>query len=273
MSAKLLRRGRSGTKVKALQKALKSAGFSPGKPDGIFGWGTHAALLAFQKSEGLVVDGVAGKRTLAALGIGSSSKTAKKRRGKKKQVKAKKKKTKVTQAIVASLFPGAPKKNIKKYLPPVLKALAEVDLDEPEMILMALATIRAESAGFAPIDEYKSKYNTSPYDNRKDIGNRGKPDGAAYKGRGFIQLTGRANYLRIGKKIGLGNKLAKKPKLANDPKIAAQILAAFLKDKERKIKQALVEGDLRAARRYVNGGSHGLKAFSACYKKGRKLIG
>lgn len=96
---------------------------------------------------------------------------------------------------------------------------------------------------------------------------------AAHKGRGFIQLTGRANYVRIGKKIGLGGKLAKNPELANDPKVAAHILAAFLKAKRKKIKQALDDGDLRAARRFVNGGSHGLKPFKVCYKKGRKLFG
>ena len=40
-----------GTEVKALQIALKAAGFDPGKIDGDFGQGTEAALIAFQKSE------------------------------------------------------------------------------------------------------------------------------------------------------------------------------------------------------------------------------
>jgi len=63
-----------------------------------------------------------------------------------------------------------------------------------------------------PISEFKSKFNTSPnghpfdlYDNRrKDLGNQGKPDGKRYRGRGFIQLTGRFNYNKHGKAIGLG---------------------------------------------------------------------
>lgn len=56
------------------------------------------------------------------------------------------------------------------------------------MVLMALATIRAETEGFEPISEYKSEYNTSPsghpfdlYDNRQDLGNTGKLDGKNLK--------------------------------------------------------------------------------------------
>src|SRR6185436_13461427 len=114
------------------------------------------------------------------------------------------------------------------------------------MVLMALATIRAETEGFVPIDEGVSRFNTSPggrpfnlYDNRKDLGNQGPPDGANFKGRGFIQLTGRDNYRGIGKDIGLGKQLVENPVLANEPDIAAKILAFFLKRKQREINEAL----------------------------------
>ena len=152
-------------------------------------------------------------------------------------------------------------------------------MDDAKMVMMALATVRAETAGFEPVSEYRSKYNTSPrghdfdlYDNRKDLGNRGAPDGERYRGRGFIQLTGRANYQRIGKKIGLGSRLEKEPELANDPDVAAKILVAFLADKQRRIKEALLENDLRTARRLVNGGSHGLANFQKCFREGMKLF-
>src|SRR5262249_33098165 len=55
--------------VKRLQTALQAAGFNPGDIDGDFGPGTLAAVVAFQKSKGLVPDGVAGVRTQAALGM------------------------------------------------------------------------------------------------------------------------------------------------------------------------------------------------------------
>jgi peptidoglycan L-alanyl-D-glutamate endopeptidase CwlK len=54
--------------------------------------------------------------------------------------------------------------------------------------------------------------------------------------------------------------------------VAAQILALFLKRREKPIKAALLEGDLKAARKLVNGGSHGLEAFSTAYRTGDALL-
>jgi putative chitinase len=185
----------------------------------------------------------------------------------------------VTVDAVCEMFPGTPRKNIDAHLPDVLAALEEAGLCDKPMALMALATIRAETAGFVPIGEYQSKWNTSEgghpydlYDDRADLGNRGAPDGERYRGRGFIQLTGRANYQRIGGRIGLGEGLVEDPDLANDSKTAARILASFLADKEAKIRAALAEDDLKTARRLVNGGSHGLDVFTECYRTGQRLL-
>lgn len=62
-----LRLHSSGPEVKALQNLLKEAGFNPGPMDGEFGPGTEQAVKAFQKSEGLLDDGIAGPRTISAL--------------------------------------------------------------------------------------------------------------------------------------------------------------------------------------------------------------
>jgi putative chitinase len=157
--------------------------------------------------------------------------------------------------------------------------MEEANLADREMLLMALATIRVETGNFTPLSEYKSKYNTSPggkpfdlYDNRRDLGNQGPPDGSDFRGRGYIQLTGRSNYKEHGAKIGLGNQLVQDPKLANEPLIAARLLASFLKGKEYEIREALAVGNLKLARRLVNGGSHGLKEFVATYRLGEKLF-
>ena len=64
-----LRLNSAGPDVVALQHALAAAGFAPGDFDGVFGGGTEAALIAFQRSEGLVADGVAGPKTAKALGL------------------------------------------------------------------------------------------------------------------------------------------------------------------------------------------------------------
>jgi lysozyme len=67
MSDGVLRRGERGEAVANLQRDLIRCGFQPGKPDGVFGYGTEAALIAYQKSAGLVADGIAGPKTLAKL--------------------------------------------------------------------------------------------------------------------------------------------------------------------------------------------------------------
>ncbi len=173
--------------------------------------------------------------------------------------------------------------NIRSHLPHILTALTMRSLNDTDMLMMALATIRAESATFRPIDERISEYNTTPigtkdrhpfdkYDFRPgSLGNNNVGDGALYKGRGFIQLTGRANYEQIGKQIGVN--LAENPDQANEGPVAAAILAQFLKNKEHGIRSALKANNLVHARKIVNGGSHGITEFTAAFTAGRKFLG
>jgi peptidoglycan L-alanyl-D-glutamate endopeptidase CwlK len=185
----------------------------------------------------------------------------------------------ITVDIVAEMFPATPVANIRAHLPAVLNALTEAQLTTKEMILMALATIRAEVESFEPVSEGVSKFNTSPgghpfdlYDHRASLGNLGPPDGERFRGRGFVQLTGRANYLQHGRAIGLAEQLVVNPELANDPDSAARLLASFLKSREKPILAALAKNDLAAARRLVNGGSAGLARFTDAYQRGQTLI-
>lgn len=265
-AARILKEGSSGAAVVRLQTKLKKVGFNPGRIDGDFGPATKAALIGFQKSAGLLADGIAGPRTLKALGLAAKDTLPSVIPG-------------VTVTVVSKMFPQTQVDNIRTNLPFVLKGLVERALGDKPMVLMALATIRAESESFQPISEWLSKYNTSPggqpfdlYDFRSDLGNQAKGDGAKYRGRDYIQLTGRFNYQKYGAALGMGNKLATTPELANDPAIAGKLLAVFLKDKERSIKEALIAGDLRSARRLVNGGSHGLDRFTDAFRIGEALL-
>lgn len=70
-----LRQGDRGPAVEALQRALGNAAIAPGPSDGIFGPVTDAAVRRFQARWGLVVDGIAGPRTLAALGLDAAPTT------------------------------------------------------------------------------------------------------------------------------------------------------------------------------------------------------
>ena len=254
------RAGSSGPQVTALQQRLQQLGFDPGEVNGQFGASMQAAVAAFQRSVGLGSDGVVGPNTIAALQMPSVT-------------------SNVAPEIVQQMFPNTPSLNIRFHLPFVLKGLRNAQLADKSMVLMALATIRAETEAFQPIDEFVSPYNTAAggppfglYDNRQDLGNTGPPDGALFKGRGFVQLTGRANYRQIGEAIGLGDQLVENPDMATDPDIAAQILAAFLLSKAVRIRQALEAGDLPAARQLVNGGTRGLANFRDAFQRGQNLF-
>lgn len=67
------RRGSSGKEVRQIQEKLKRWGYYTGSVDGIYGSQTEQAVKKFQRSNGLTADGIAGKATLAAMGITSSS--------------------------------------------------------------------------------------------------------------------------------------------------------------------------------------------------------
>jgi len=270
------KRGDSGPEILKLQKKLLAAGFNPGPQSGEFDMATEIALKAFQKSHGLLDDGKAGAKTLAILNkFGSDERVNLPPKDGKPDIE------RFTTNVVRQIFsPQTPLKNINANLPVVLQAMQEAELAEKNMLLMALATIRVETEGFEPISEFRSKFNTSPtghpfdlYDNRQDLGNLGAPDGERFKGRGFIQLTGRVNYDQHGAAIGLGTQLIENPDLANDPLIASRLLASFLKAKERAIKEALLDRNFKLARRLVNGGSHGLDKFKDTFLKGERLIG
>lgn len=69
----LSRYGSTGNEVREIQKKLKDWGYYSGNVDGTFGSKTFEAVKSFQRKNGLTVDGIAGKETLAALGITSSS--------------------------------------------------------------------------------------------------------------------------------------------------------------------------------------------------------
>lgn len=270
------KKGDSGPEILKLKEKLLAAGFNPGAPGDKFDLATEIALIAFQKSHDLLDDGKAGPKTLAQLNkFGSGAPVNPPPATGKPAIEI------ITPNFVRQIFsPQTPLKNIKAHLPAVLQAMGEAEMTDKNMLLMALATIRVETEGFEPISEFRSRFNTSPtghpfdlYDNRKDLGNQGPPDGERFKGRGFIQLTGRANYREHGAAIGLGSRLLEHPEMANDSIIAARLLASFLKAKERAIKEALLERNFKLARRLVNGGSHGLEKFKETFLKGERLIG
>ncbi len=99
------------------------------------------------------------------------------------------------------------------------------------------------------------------YGNR--MGNTGADDGFKYRGRGVIQLTGKDNYTKYGKMLGLD--LVGNPDLAADPKVAAQIAVAYWKS--RVPAAAAQAGDVAAVTKAINGGENGLSSRQQNFQK------
>lgn len=74
--AAVLKQGSRGDSVKSVQQKLIRWGYLKGSADGIFGAKTKAAVIAFQKKNGLTADGIIGTRTAQALGISLSGTTS-----------------------------------------------------------------------------------------------------------------------------------------------------------------------------------------------------
>jgi hypothetical protein len=161
---------------------------------------------------------------------------------------------------------GAPFRNIAANWPLVWSALTERGMADRPVLIAALATIGVETGSFAPIPEYASGWE---YEGRADLGNIEPGDGPRYKGRGYIQLTGRANYRAYGEALGVD--LEGNPDLALDPVISAAVFALYFATHRIRWLPAPASlmncadlaraGEWRGVRVAVNGGVNGLARF------------
>jgi putative chitinase len=114
-----------------------------------------------------------------------------------------------------------------------------------------MAQCAHESAKFTTTKEFA---DGSQYEGRKDLGNIYPGDGVKYKGRGFIQITGRANYTAAAKDLGID--LVNHPELAEKPDIAIKVSIWYWKNRVRP--RISNFNNTRAVTKSVNGGLNGL---------------
>lgn len=115
-----------------------------------------------------------------------------------------------------------------------------------------LAQCAHESAKFTTTKEFA---DGSQYEGRKDLGNINPGDGVRYKGRGFIQITGRANYTQAAKDLGID--LVNHPELAEKPDVATKVSLWYWKTRvQPKISNFT---NTKAVTKKVNGGVNGLQ--------------
>ncbi len=170
--------------------------------------------------------------------------------------------SKVTVALLESVFPESARKNIEVNAPYLPAALQEFKISDRRLAAAIIATIAVETPNFEPMAESGG----NEYEGRAALGNTNPGDGVRFRGRGYLQITGRLNYQKMSERLGLGSRLVDSPDDANSPEVASRILVAYFADRS-KISAALASGDRDAARRYVSGGTQGLERFTEVYDK------
>lgn len=171
----------------------------------------------------------------------------------------------ITKEILKKISPTADPKiiaDLEKYFDIYLP---EYNINTWLRISHFLAQCAHESAGFRTLEEYASG---AAYEGRKDLGNNTPGDGRRYKGRGIIQLTGRANYRTFGKKIG--KDLENKPILAMDPEIS--VLTACEYWNSRDLSKYADKDDILTITKRINGGTNGLKDRQDKLQKAKSAI-
>ena len=114
-----------------------------------------------------------------------------------------------------------------------------------------MAQLCHESGSFRYMEEIASG---AAYEGRADLGNTVAGDGKRFKGRGPIQLTGRANYRTFGRRIGID--LERHPEIATIPSIGLHTALEYWRD--RGLNALADRDDVLGITRKINGGTNGL---------------
>ena len=176
-------------------------------------------FLNLQKSLGVVVDGIMGRTILTALfkKLGASQARAEE------------------LALAANV-------HFRTY----------GILDNPLRLIHFLAQLAHESGNFRYMEEIASG---AAYEGRKDLGNTQAGDGKRFKGRGPIQLTGRANYRKYGQQLGID--FENNPEIVAIPSVGLLVACKFWADNG--LNALADQDDVAMITRRINGGLNGFE--------------
>ncbi len=124
-------------------------------------------------------------------------------------------------------------------------------LDNSLRLIHFLAQLAHESGNFKYMEEIASG---AAYEGRKDLGNVMSGDGVKFKGRGPIQLTGRANYRRYGQQLGID--FESNPTIVAIPSVGLLVACKFWADNG--LNALADQDDVLTITRRINGGTNGL---------------
>lgn len=169
----------------------------------------------------------------------------------------------ITLEQLNDIYKEGSKTKLKLFLPFLNQACSEFGISTPLEMCMFLAQIGHESGQLRYVRELASG---EAYEGRKDLGNTSPGDGVLYRGRGLIQITGKANYALCS--LALDLPLLEKPQLLEQPEYACRSAAWFWYNG----KLGALVPDIKKVTRRINGGYNGLEDRIKLYERAVKAI-
>ena len=162
-----------------------------------------------------------------------------------------------------AIAPGISKPGV--FLPLLNKYMPEYGINGKLRQSAFIAQILHETGSFRWLHEIASG---KAYEGRKDLGNTVKGDGVRYKGRGCIMITGRANYAKYGRLMGID--LIKFPNKLEEPENA--VWSACIYWNEMNLNVYADKGDMKTITKRINGGLNGYDDRMKFYKRAMEVL-
>ena len=155
------------------------------------------------------------------------------------------------------------------FVPVLNTAMGRYQIVGAKRVAAFIAQIGHESGQLKYVKEiWGPTVAQTKYEGRKDLGNTVAGDGSKYRGRGLIQITGRANYMTCGE--GLGLDLIKQPELLEKPQHACMSAAWFWATKG--LNTLADAGQFDKITQRINGGQNGASDRQALYARALNVL-
>ncbi|MEI6064953.1 MAG: glycoside hydrolase family 19 protein [Pseudanabaena sp. ELA748] len=174
--------------------------------------------------------------------------------------------TLITQTQLSAIAPYSKADRLEKLLPQLNTTMQRYAITTPLRKAHFLAQVGHESDGFNTNEEYASG---ADYEWRPDLGNTKSGDGVRFKGRGLIQVTGRANYGECGRALGVD--LISNPQRLGDYDLAC-LSAGWYWD-SRNLNNFADRDDILAITKIINGGTNGLADRQSYLARAKRVFG
>lgn len=171
----------------------------------------------------------------------------------------------MTPELLKQIMPYASIENCKKFAPHLSKAMEDYEINKPRRIAAFLAQLAHESGSLNYVKEIASG---EAYEGRTDLGNTQPGDGVKFKGRGLIQITGRANYAAISKELNYD--FIANPESLEKPG-AASYSAAWFWWFHHLNRLADIDA-FEKITRVINGGLNGIEDRKKHYARAKKVL-